>query len=86
MYKKLLVAMDGSDVSLHAFKEALRISRTDVLVLSVAPPYSGDLRVVGTDLGDLLRQPCLGRPGQSQRGRQGRRGRDQAGLRHGRAL
>jgi nucleotide-binding universal stress UspA family protein len=60
MYSKLLVAVDGSDISLHAFKEALRISKNDVLVLSVAPPYSGDLRVVGTsDLGELLRQPCL---------------------------
>jgi nucleotide-binding universal stress UspA family protein len=59
MYKKLLVAVDGSDISLHAFKEALRISREDLLVLSVAPPYSGDLRVMGTsDLGELLRQPC----------------------------
>ena len=58
-YKKLLVAVDGSEISLHAFREALRISKEDVLVLSVAPPYSGDLRVMGTsDLGDLLRQPC----------------------------
>ena len=59
MYKKLLVAVDGSDISLHAFKEALQISKKDVLVLSAAPPYSGDLRVMGTsDLGELLRQPC----------------------------
>jgi nucleotide-binding universal stress UspA family protein len=58
-YKKLLVAVDGSDISLHAFREALRISTDDVLVLAVAPPYSGDLRVMGTsDLGALLRQPC----------------------------
>ena len=58
-YKKLLVAVDGSEISLHAFKEALRISKEDVLVLSAAPPYSGDLRVMGTsDLGELLRQPC----------------------------
>ncbi len=86
MYKKLLVAMDGSEVSLHAFKEALRISRTDVLVLSVAPPYSGDLRVVGTDLGEPFAPTLPGRPGKGQRSRHGRRGRDQAGLRHGRAL
>jgi nucleotide-binding universal stress UspA family protein len=59
MYKKLLVAVDGSDISLHAFKESLRISKEDVVVLSAAPPYSGDLRVMGTsDLGELLRQPC----------------------------
>jgi nucleotide-binding universal stress UspA family protein len=59
MYKKLLVAVDGSEISLHAFKEALRISKEDVMVLSAAPPYSGDLRVMGaSDLGELLRQPC----------------------------
>lgn len=59
MYKKLLVAVDGSDISFHAFKEALRISKKDILVLSVAPPYSGDLRVMGTsDISELLRQPC----------------------------
>jgi nucleotide-binding universal stress UspA family protein len=59
MYKKLLVAVDGSEISLHAFQESLRISKEDLLVISVAPPYSGDLRVMGTsDLGALLRQPC----------------------------
>jgi nucleotide-binding universal stress UspA family protein len=59
MYKKLLVAVDGSDISLHAFKEALGISKKDVLVLAVAPPYSGDLRVMGTsDLSELLKEPC----------------------------
>jgi nucleotide-binding universal stress UspA family protein len=59
IYKKLIVAMDGSDISLHAFKESLKITKEDLMVVSVAPPYSGDLRVVGTsDLGELLRQPC----------------------------
>ncbi len=59
MYKKLLVAVDGSEISLHAFQESLRISKEDVVVLSAAPPYSGDLRVMGaSDLSELLRQPC----------------------------
>ncbi len=59
MYKKLLVAVDGSEISLHAFKEGLGISKQDVLVLAVAPPYSGDLRVMGTsDLSELLKEPC----------------------------
>jgi len=59
IYKKLLVAVDGSAISLHAFQESLRISKEDVLVLSVAPPYTGDLRVMGTsDISELLRQPC----------------------------
>jgi nucleotide-binding universal stress UspA family protein len=59
MYKKLLVAMDTSETSLHAFKESLRISKEDILVLAVAPPYSGDLRVMGaSDITQLLREPC----------------------------
>jgi len=59
MYTKLLVAVDGSDSSLHAFKEALRISKKDVMVLAVAPPYSGDLRVMGSsDLSELIKEPC----------------------------
>ncbi len=59
MYKKLLVAMDTSETSLHAFKESLRISKEDIMVLAVAPPYSGDLRVMGaSDITQLLREPC----------------------------
>jgi|UniRef100_A0A7V6DRA0 nucleotide-binding universal stress UspA family protein len=59
MYKKLLVAVDGSEISMHAFKESLKISKEDLLVIAVAPPYSGDLGGVGTsDIGALLRQPC----------------------------
>ncbi len=59
MYKKLLVAVDGSEISMHAFKESLKISKEDILIMAVAPPYSGDLRVMGTsDIGALLRQPC----------------------------
>ena len=59
MYKKLLVAVDGSEISMHAFKECLKITKEDIMVMAVAPPYSGDLRVVGTsDIGELLRQPA----------------------------
>lgn len=59
MYEKLLVAVDGSDISLNAFKQALGISKKDVLVLAVAPPYSGDLRVMGTsNISELLKEPC----------------------------
>jgi nucleotide-binding universal stress UspA family protein len=59
MYKKLLVAVDGSEISMHAFKESLKITKEDIMVMAVAPPYSGDLRVMGaSDIGALLRQPC----------------------------
>jgi nucleotide-binding universal stress UspA family protein len=59
MYKKLLVGVDGSEISLHALKESFRLAREDILVVAVAPPYSGDLRPMGvSDLGKLLREPC----------------------------
>ncbi len=59
MYKKLLVGVDGSDISLHALKESFKLAREDLLVVAVAPPYSGDLRPMGvTDIGALLREPC----------------------------
>ncbi len=59
MYKNLLVGVDGSDISLHALKESFKLAREDLLVVAVAPPYSGDLRPMGvTDIGALLREPC----------------------------
>ncbi len=59
MYKKLLVGVDGSEISLHALKESFRLAQQDIIVVAVAPPYSGDLRSMGvSDIGALLRQPC----------------------------
>jgi len=58
-YHKLLVPVDGSDASLHALKESFRIAKEDTIVVSVAPPYSGDLRVMGSsDITQLLKEPC----------------------------
>jgi nucleotide-binding universal stress UspA family protein len=60
-HNHLLVGVDGSDASLHAFTEAMGLAdrgRTLVAV-SVAPKYNGDLRLVGVpEAGELLRQPC----------------------------
>jgi nucleotide-binding universal stress UspA family protein len=60
-HSNLLVGVDGSDASLHAFTEGVRLARHDVrlVAVSVAPKYNGDLRLVGVqDAGKLIRQPC----------------------------
>jgi nucleotide-binding universal stress UspA family protein len=60
-HSNLLIGVDGSDASLHAFKEGMRLAGQDVqlLAVSVAPRYNGDLRLVGVqDAGKLIRQPC----------------------------
>ncbi|RPH49370.1 MAG: universal stress protein [Desulfobacteraceae bacterium] len=61
-YKKILVAVDGSEASLNALTEAVRLSywvRGRVLVISVVPPYEGDLRSgFAGNIKTLLREPC----------------------------
>lgn len=61
-FNKILVAVDGSEASLHALFEAIRLSywvRGSVCAVYVAPPYEGDLRYVGVrDLDALFREPC----------------------------
>jgi nucleotide-binding universal stress UspA family protein len=60
-YKNILLGVDGSDASLHACTEGLRLAGRDVrlVVASVAPKYNGDLRLLGVqDAGKLIRQPC----------------------------
>lgn len=60
--KRLLVCVDESDASLHALKSALDLAGThgaSVTAVAVAPPYQGDLRLVGVgDISRVLRQPC----------------------------
>ena len=60
-YNNILIGVDGSDASLHAFTEGLRLAGKGVRVVavSVAPEYNGDLRLVGVqDVKKLLTQPC----------------------------
>jgi nucleotide-binding universal stress UspA family protein len=61
-YKKILVAVDGSATSLHAFKEALRLDTSWPVVVSVAPPFEpfgGDVQLVkGQDIQSMLSAPC----------------------------
>jgi nucleotide-binding universal stress UspA family protein len=59
MYERILVAVDGSSSSLHALRQAFRITRGPITALAVAPPYEGDLRLVGVkNLESLLTAPC----------------------------
>jgi nucleotide-binding universal stress UspA family protein len=58
-YNRLLVGMDGSETSLHALKEAFKISKNWVTVVTVAPSYAGDLRIMGVSgIREKLREPC----------------------------
>jgi nucleotide-binding universal stress UspA family protein len=60
-YKNILVGVDGSDVSMHAFTEAVKLADRDVklVVVSVAPEFNGDLGLVGvSDPQKLITQPC----------------------------
>jgi nucleotide-binding universal stress UspA family protein len=59
MYTRLIVAVDNRSPSMHALKQAFGIARDPIRVISVAPPYEGDLRMVGvSDIESLLRGPC----------------------------
>ncbi len=58
-YKKLLVAIDGSPSSMHALEESFKLSKEGTLGVSVAPPFTVDLRVGGDEgIQSLLREPC----------------------------
>jgi hypothetical protein len=59
-YQNILVAVDGSEESLHALREAFKLTDArSFLAVSVAPPYEGDFRSVGVnDIKTLIRQPC----------------------------
>ena len=61
-YRKILIAIDGSGSSLHALKEALKLATDEkswVTVVSVVPPYEGDLGSVWVDnIRESMRKPC----------------------------
>ena len=62
MYERILVALDGSDSSLHALSETFPLARAEkssLRVVSVVPPYEGELSLVGVKQGvvELMRQP-----------------------------
>ena len=60
-YKNILLGVDGSDASLHAFTQGVRLAGREVklVAVSVAPEYNGDLGLVGVhDPQKLISQPC----------------------------
>ncbi len=60
-YKNILLGVDGSDASLHAFTEGVRLADRDVrlVAVSVAPEYNGDLRLLGVQDARKLITPAL---------------------------
>jgi len=58
-YKKLLVAIDGSTSSMQALGQSFKLSKQGTLGVSVAPPYTVDLRVDAEEgMKSLLTEPC----------------------------
>lgn len=61
-YKKLLVAVDGSESSRNALRQAFRLAVDEkcwITVTSVVPPLTGDLDLTGVkDIHASLAKPC----------------------------
>ncbi len=58
-YNRLLVGLDGSETSFHALQESFKVSKNWVTVVTVAPSYEGDLRIMGVSgVREKLREPC----------------------------
>ncbi|MCL5023352.1 MAG: universal stress protein [Nitrospirae bacterium] len=61
-YRKLLVAVDGSESAFHALRQSFKLATNEkswITVVSVVPLFEGDLELVGVkDIKTLLRQPC----------------------------
>lgn len=54
-YRKILVAIDGSESSIHALKESFKLANNEkswITVVSVVPPYMGDLDLIA--VGNVL--------------------------------
>lgn len=61
-YKKILVAVDGSQGSVHALTESFKLATNEkcwITVISVIPPYEGDLEMTAIgNVMDAVRKPC----------------------------
>ncbi len=61
-YRKILVAIDGSESSRNALIQAFRFAVDEkcwITVTSVVPPYDGEIEIVGVrDIRAALRKPC----------------------------
>lgn len=61
-YRKILTAIDGSLTSLHALEESFELAQNEgswITVVSVIPPYTGDLDLVAVgNIMASMRKPC----------------------------
>ncbi len=61
-YNKILIAVDGSPASKNALRQAFKLAedkKSWITVVSVVPPYEGDLELIGIrNINEVLRQPC----------------------------
>lgn len=61
-YRKILTAIDGSLTSLHALEESFKLAQNEgswITVVSVIPPYTGDLDLVAVgNIMASMRKPC----------------------------
>jgi len=61
-YRKILVAVDGSESSRNALLQAFRLAVDEkcwITVTSVVPPYEGEIELLGIkDIRAALRKPC----------------------------
>jgi nucleotide-binding universal stress UspA family protein len=62
IYKKILIAIDGSKTSLNALREFITFSRADnpdITIVSVIPPYDGDLNALWVDnIASAIKKQC----------------------------
>jgi len=60
-YNKILVAMDGSEESKNALRQAFKLAFDEkrwITVVSINPPYQGDLYLVGvSNINEILKGP-----------------------------
>ncbi len=70
-YKKILVAIDGSESSRNALLQAFRLAVDEkcwITVTSVVPPYEGEIEILGVkDIRAALRKPCDDALGEAQK-------------------
>lgn len=61
-YRKILVAVDGSESGRHALRESFKLASNEkswITVVSVVPPYEGDLDMVAVgNIMASMRKPC----------------------------
>ncbi len=61
-YKKILVAIDSSESSKNALRQAFKLANEEkcwITVTSVVPPYEGEIELLGVkDIRAALRKPC----------------------------